>query len=176
MDASSAEDLTAFASALLDISDGLSIDVISGPLPISIALRTGATIELWSGLRPLSKIRPPEPRQKARDRRVNEVSERTRRTVLKLRVEVEFLLFISQTGMNSAQASRLPVGSFRYQSDNDGYRIRRAYKGRRQGEVEFSIYKEYRPLFERYLAWRAHFAEFFEGDLLFPHTRNSRSA
>jgi len=78
------------------------------------------------------------------------------------------LIFIAQTGMNLAQAFKLRVGKFSYQSHLDGYHVRRIYKGRKRGEVEFDIYSEYRNIFERYLAWRKVFFPNEDDGLLFP--------
>ncbi|WP_143276995.1 hypothetical protein [Bordetella genomosp. 12] len=73
--------------------------------------------------------------------------------LISLRIEAELHLFISQTSMNVSQAVRLNVGNLRYTSYTDGYRVT-IRKGRRQGDVTFEIYKEYRAHLERYLAWR----------------------
>jgi hypothetical protein len=48
----------------------------------------------------------------------------------------------------------------------DGYQVRRLYKDRRKGDVEFQIYREYREFLERYLLWRD--ALFPLDDRLFP--------
>jgi hypothetical protein len=69
-------------------------------------------------------------------------------------MEAELLIFIAQTGMNLAQAYKIKIGKFSYQSDTSGYQVRRVFKQRRQGEVEFHIYSEYRTYFENYLEWR----------------------
>jgi hypothetical protein len=70
-----------------------------------------------------------------------------------LRIEAELLILIAQTGMNLTQAANLKLGRFSYQSHLNGYQVRRLYKNRRKGEVEFEIYSAYRDHFERYLAW-----------------------
>lgn len=167
-----------FGHALLDISDALTVDSIRGKLPVSIRFRSGQQIEEWSGLQPDHKLKTfvaptttPSQKEKVVKRRAeweSDTSFRTRRPLVNLRIEAELLIFIAQTGMNLSQAHKLGIGHFSYQSHLDGYLVRRVYKGRRQGEVEFEIYSEYRALFERYLAWhRAIFPDGSNG-LLFP--------
>ncbi|UUZ71103.1 hypothetical protein LP415_18265 [Polaromonas sp. P1(28)-8] len=68
-------------------------------------------------------------------------------------MEAELLMFIAQTSMNWTQAVEARMGDFSYTSHNDGYQVRRR-KNRRNGDVEFEIFKEYRPHLESYLAWR----------------------
>ena len=163
--------------ALCDIAGALTVDAIRGRLPIPILFRTGQLVKHWSGLIPEESIKAlhdiAHKRNKRRvleNRRAREqdTSLRTRHPVVNLRIQAELLIFIAQTGMNLTQVSRLKAGNFSYQSHLDGYKVRRVYKGRRQGEVAFDIYSEYRPFFDRYLAWRkAFFPDDGEG-LLFP--------
>ena len=77
-------------------------------------------------------------------------------------------MFIGQTGMNLAQAHQSKLRHFWYSSHLEGYQVKE-YKQRRGGEVLFEIYKEYKPHFERYLAWRREL--FPDSDLLFPLVR-----
>ena len=152
-----------FGQALLDVSDALTLDAIRGPLPVTIHLRKGPIIKRWCRLLPPEKLlslrEDAQPHQKKkvmarRARRAADTSNRCRHSVINLRIEAELLIFISQTGMNFTQASRLADSQYRYQAYFDGYKVYRVYKGRRAGEVSFQIYSEYRPLFERYLDWR----------------------
>ncbi|MBP0633671.1 site-specific integrase [Cupriavidus sp. AcVe19-1a] len=171
-------DTFAFGHALLDISDALTVDSIRGKLPVMIRFRSGQQLEEWSGLPPDHKLKTlvdptatPSRKEKVINRRAaweSDTSLRTRQPLINLRIEAELLIFIAQTGMNLSQAHKLVIGRFSYQSHLDGYLVRRVYKDRRQGEVEFAIYSEYRTLFERYLAW--HRAIFQDGSngLLFP--------
>jgi hypothetical protein len=167
-----------FGHALLDICDALSADSIRGKLPISIQFRDGQLIEEWSGLQPPSALKSFTNRVKHHSCTVQTIknraaweadtSLRTRSTVVNLRIQAELLIFIAQTGMNLAQAYKLRVGCFSYRSHIDGYEVRRIYKNRRRGEVEFQIYTAYRPLFERYLKWRHELFPGEEDGLLFP--------
>jgi hypothetical protein len=99
---------------------------------------------------------------------------RTRHPLFNLRIEAELLIFIAQTGMNLAQANQLTVGKFTYQSYEEGYKVRRIYKNRRQGEVEFTVYSEYRIHFETYLKWRSAILEGLDDERLFPLTTPGR--
>lgn len=150
-----------FCHMLMDIIDSLDEQSVNGPLPVTLRFRDGKTKEEWSGLIPLEKLKKvPEISlslakytQAVRQRWIDDRTLRTRYPLVNLRVSAELLIFISQTGMNLAQAHKLKRGSFSYHSFHDGYHVHRVYKDRRKGEVEFFIYSEYRPIFERYLAW-----------------------
>ncbi|CAG2147598.1 hypothetical protein LMG26411_03164 [Cupriavidus numazuensis] len=153
-----------FGQTLIDIINALPTSTIRGPLPVIISLRTGQSLEEWSRLRPTSSLKSQSEAANSRDRQTSiekraayetDTSARTRHPLMNLRIEAEMLLFISQTGMNLSQAYRIQCGKFSYQSYFDGYQVRRIYKQRKHGEVEFQIYSEYRPIFDRYLSWRA---------------------
>lgn len=172
------EQAFAFGHTLCDVCDALSPETIRGGLPIPIHFRTGQLIEHWSGLVAIEKLkyRPShlavsgreESALSARHARQLDTSNNSRKSVINLRIQSEILIFIAQTGMNSAQVRALTVGRFSYQSHSDGYLVRRVYKERKQGEVEFEIYTEYRNFFERYLSWRRAIFPENESDLLFP--------
>lgn len=172
-DKTNLDDAFKFGNALLDIANGLPPEVIYGALPIKVNLRDGNTLTEWCGLRSpeivkcLVKPNKETPRVlQARKNWEMEHSHRTRRTVINLRIEAELLIFISQTGMNLAQALTYPRSDFRYQSIQDEVNVFRAYKGRRAGEVEFRIFKEYSKLFRRYLKWLSVIAP--DDERLFP--------
>lgn len=180
------ENTFGFGNALFDITKSLTTEAIRSPLPIKITFRDGTVIDEWTRLREPSKVRHLSPdvpdswtkRWVVEQRQAwsDDTSLRTRRPLANLRMEAELLIFIAQTGMNLAQAHSIKAGHFTYASHLDGYQVRRRYKNRRNGEVEFEIFSEYRPHFEAYLAWRT---EMFGGasDLLFPiesHFRRAR--
>lgn len=169
-----------FGNALHDISEALTVEAICGKLPVNINIRTGPSLEEWSGLISPSKLKifdyiakRPASADRVLKARVNwelDVSYKTRAPLINLRIECALLTFIAQTGMNLTQAYRLRTGNFSYRSHADGYLVHRVYKGRRNGEVEFEIFSEYRAVFERYLAWRSSLLPMLgaENDLLFP--------
>jgi hypothetical protein len=175
-----------FGHALLDIVDATPLEAIWGPLPLRIRLRTGRELVEWSGLIPPEKLKttnPQTPQQRYYSKissriRADYANDRTLRSrwrLVNLRIEAELLLFIGQTGMNLAQAHQLRARKFRYISCIDGYEVR-DYKDRRQGEVLFEIFRDYRKDFERYLAWRE---AIFPGDpqgLLFPLVKTGERA
>lgn len=169
-----------FGNDIIDVIESLTPEACLGPLPIKISLRSGETIPYWNRLIPDTKVRAlatPELCQSndvkeakaVRKRRSNDQSLRFRLPIINIRLQAEFLLFISQTGMNVAQACALKTGDFRFESFQNGYRVRK-YKNRKRGDVEFEIFPEYRPLFERYLQFRSRFFQAHELDLLFPLT------
>jgi integrase len=165
------ENTFAFGRLLLDIADALTVEAIRSTPPVTIRFTTGQILEEWCYLTPLSKwnaLSRSSVSQRKRAARETDTSFRTRHPLINLRIEAELLIFIAQTGMNPAQAHALKIGKFRYHSHLDGYRVYRAYKGRRGGEVEFDIYSEYRTLFERYLHWRDTIFPSSEEDRLFP--------
>lgn len=172
-----------FGHALLDLTDSLTIEAIQGPLPAVLQFRCGAKLEEWTKLRPpddlqtlSDKVRP-SIRESALAKRAAweaDTSFRTRHPLVNMRIEAEMLLFIAQTGINLEQVHLLRVSKFRFSSYLDGYQVYRVYKARRQGEVAFEIFSEYRTVFERYLNWReALFPDEQEG-LLFPLIRKGR--
>jgi len=164
-----------FGRLLQDICDGLPLEVIWGPRRLSIPLSGGAEFTIARGgvLRPESErdpynVRVTEALDQAyeNDRTLNHG---LRKDLVNLRIQAELLMFIGQTGMNLSQAQGLPLRHFSYSSDIDGYKVRE-FKPRRQGEVLFEIFSEYRSHFERYLAWRREL--FPDSSQLFPLIRH----
>lgn len=173
----------AFGHAIVDICDALTVESIRGSLPVRVPFRNGKVLEEWSFLpRPeveradgdASRRRRAPISDQARAAWTADTSFRTRYPLVNLRIEAELLLFIAQTGMNRTQVVTASVGHFHYTSHLDGYQVRR-YKHRREGEVEFEIYREYRSLFERYLTWRSTMFPDDPCGLLFPFVRRSRA-
>lgn len=168
-----------FGADLLDIIQSLTLDACFGPLPVPLVLRsTPAPHAFWCGIPPSDTIKAvtnPSPTHvgsvnnilRRREERSLRPTVINRHRVVNLRITAEFLVFIAQTGMNRAQAMRLTLGDFRYESWQDGYRVRK-YKGRKKGEVLFEIFSGYRPHFERYLAFRENVCPKETSDVLFP--------
>ncbi|EJL81201.1 phage integrase family protein [Herbaspirillum sp. CF444] len=169
-----------FGHVLADICNGLTWEATTGALPVCITLRTGQVLKQWSGLtnldKPTTRIKKPPSigeNKKSEARRAawnQDLRLSTRSPLLNLRIESELLMFIAQTGMNLQQAHTLRVEQFHYTSHLDGYQVR-SYKNRRNGEVLFEIYANYRDWFERYLAWRAQWFPDESDGLLFPLVR-----
>lgn len=172
------DQLFAYGHVLCDLCEALTVEAISGSLPILIRFRSGKVIEHWCGLRDVTTLKTPQngtgwDKKVVLNRRQawsDDTSLKTRSSIVNLRVKAEMLIFIAQTGMNLAQVRKLKAGSFSYQSHLAGYTVRHVYKERRQGQVAFDIYSEYRAFFERYLAWRRTTFSSAE-DLLFPVVR-----
>ena len=138
----------AFGNLLQDICDALTIQtVMEGSLPVHITLRNGNVL-LRGGGTCFASLNG------------TDVKMGERYPLANLRIEAELLMFIGQTAMNVAQAHKLELRHFFYVSHLDGYQVK-DHKSRRGGTVLFEIFKDYKPHFERYLAWRRH---------LFPHS------
>lgn len=182
------EDTFKFGHYLQDICDALTVEMIlKSALPVRIPLRNGSEIVNWSGYSARKtrenlsnrKLDTPQRRLAAKrsDRMFaafeSEGTLRTRSPLANFRITAELFMFISQTGMNLAQAHKLKLRHFSYASHIDGYQVR-DYKSRRRGEVLFEIYRDYKPHFERYLAWRREL--FPESMLLFPLVRTGGRA
>lgn len=182
------QDTFEFGHLLQDICDRLPVDVVlKGPLPVRFPLRGGGQVVAWSGwTRPtgegeqkVPKLDTPQRRYKARmaaaswDAWVADGTLRTRYPLANLRCEAELLMFIGQTGMNMSQAHQLKLRDFFYASHLDGYQVKDR-KGRRGGEVLFEVFKDYKPHFERYLAWRRQL--FPNSEILFPFVRQKGRA
>ncbi|MBA6100596.1 MULTISPECIES: site-specific integrase [Pseudomonas] len=153
------EELFRFGSLLMDLSNNLTVEAMTGPLPLLIKLKSGDVLTEQPGLLNIKiedSCQATSEKNRFLERRAaippHLVFEK-RKSLVNLRIEVEILIFISQTGMNLSQAARLKVGSFRYKTDGDDVVVYRVYKGRLGGEAEFVIFKEYVPLFKRYLEW-----------------------
>lgn len=148
-----------FGHLLQDICDGLSVDIVlKAPLPVRIPMRNGGELLQWSRLHAVGSTAGWEA----------EGTLRTRHPLANLRLEAELLMFIGQTGINLAQAQSLRLCHFFYVSHLDGFQVKDR-KNRKGGEVLFEIFKDYKPHFERYLAWRQ--ILFPDTELLFPFLR-----
>lgn len=170
-------DPLAFGHFCLDVIESTSVEAILGPLPLLLRLRSGVVLEQWSWLRApkgLATFKPGYKNKTHLDTVLRKRAEweadgtlRTRRPLVNLRLEAELLVFIAQTGMNLAQAYQLRKTQFSYKSTIDGYEVR-SYKNRRQGDVLFEIFAEYKAHFERYLVWRDQVFAGETTDRLFP--------
>lgn len=178
------EQTFSFGHALLDITDAVTENSVLGNMPVTIRFRTGQVLHEWLKLSPPEQVKTLDEKLKPSVRRAamakrekfqSDTSFRTRGPLINLRIEAEILIFISQTGINLEQACTLKLSKFRYRSHLDGYEVFRVYKGRRHGEVAFTIFDEYRKCFERYLSWRAKFFSDEEDELIFPFVRSGRA-
>lgn len=152
-----------FIQTLLATADQLPVEVIRGSLP-AITLRYPENREYVANcgpaLRPLAKLRGMRDATKrrraleVRERRAKDTSNKARSRLINLRIEVELLTFISQTGCNLTQALQLHGSRFRYQSAGD-YLHLIVWKGRAKHAVELRVHKGYRPHFEEYIRWRS---------------------
>lgn len=148
-----------FGHFLMDVSLGLDVQAMTGPLPVVINLRNGEAMTELAGLSNLAledSYAVISERKIFLERRAPigaELVFSKRKKLANLRISAELLIFISQTGMNLSQASKLKRGGFRYQTNGENILVYRVYKGRRHGEAEFIIFREYAPLFRRYLEW-----------------------
>lgn len=168
-------ELMKFGHMLFDISNGLNLEQTFAPLPVIIKLRDGQHLQEWSGLRPDDKVIAFRKSNAAEIKSIKATREAwsknpaRRQSLINLRIQVELLIFIAQTGMNLAQAARIKNNKFRYRTDTTNILVFRAFKGRRAGEVEFKIFKEYKTYFQRYIAWR-NAVTAPEDERLFPFT------
>lgn len=149
----------AFGRLLQDICDGTTINAIRDAATVCIPLQQGGEIEFKrpkkAGLEERSaKGNVREMKDSALlYEAVGMLAHRFVRDLINLRIQAELLMYIGQTSMNLAQAQNLRLQRFSYSSDINGYKVRE-YKKRRNGEVLFEIFSEYRSHFERYLEWR----------------------
>ncbi|AJD70511.1 hypothetical protein J169_04109 [Xanthomonas citri pv. citri] len=173
----SSDSASSFGSTLLRICDELTLSKALGSLPVRIELRDGTVLLEWCKLRPPEDVLALSGHRAVGDRNAvlktrkaweNDRSIRTRYPVVNLRIECELLVFLSQTGMNLAQAHRLKRRKFAYQTQGDQIIVTTSYKGRRGGTVKFQIFREYRKIIKRYLLWIENFVPADEDDRLFP--------
>lgn len=168
---------------LVDLVTGLSIEAVYGQLPLTISIRPELIghdrIQLFAGLSKLDFPSAPLDQWTANQKHSYLVAMKLRQPshtikgkggarrwyLVNLRVQAEFLIFLAQTGMNSAQAKELKRGTLKYKPLGDSWQVR-CYKRRKSGEVSFRIYKSYKPFLEKYRSFISHF--FPESESLFP--------
>jgi hypothetical protein len=177
-------DTWSFGQLITDLCNGLTLDAIRGKLPLYVPLRDGTSVRLIGNLRTPDidystiKMRPSlRARMVAvRDQLpVGADVTKSRPSLVNLRVEVELLLFIAQTGMNFSQALKLRREHYRWQTEGDELNAFRVYKGRRHGEAIFRCYQAYKPYLDRYLEWLDRVGVSSRDDRLFPflyHKKN----
>jgi hypothetical protein len=136
-----------FVDVLIDIIRSLSSKACFSKLPLSIKLRNGVETDHYAALNQHAASMPPTAPQ------LHDISTAVRYPLFNLRVEAEMMLFISQTSMNLGDTAKLKMQNFRYKSDGAFTQVY-GYKGRKKGEVLFTIYKEYKPFFTDYLKFR----------------------
>lgn len=149
-----------YGADLLDVIDSFSYEACFGELPLQVYFTDGALVEHWARLKTPDTLLSAEGRNPhnvkatANQREENRLNGtlRTRSCLVNLRIDAEFNFFVAQTGMNVSDAYDLPMADYRYSSWEGDYRVT-AYKERRKGDVEFYIYKEYREVFDEYLAF-----------------------
>lgn len=173
------EETFTFGHFLLDLVDGLSLDAIWGPLPVSIPLRNGEVLKEWSKLKAPHTLKGPSPKFPWQAKYEAKISAqiraewekdrtlRTRFPLVNLRIQAEMFMLMSQPAVNLAQVYQLRMDQWKFKPSTHGFEVR-TYKHRRWGAVVFEVYSEYRKVFERYLEWRtAVFPDDPDG-LLFP--------
>lgn len=168
----------AFVQTLLETVEQLPVDVIRGPVPVTLRYSAGGehTIHLGLPLQPLDSLNLGDASKyeravDARERRANDISNKARAALINLRLDAEALIFINQTGSNLTQALQLTGSQFRYQSDGD-YLHLYAWKNRAKHSVELRIHKGYRGRFEAYLKWRSAIFPDDPDGLTFPFVYN----
>lgn len=137
-------DAKRFIGDLMDIRNCLGIEAFQRPLPVQLKMSDGQEIWLYSGLTQYEKVLP---------HKLADVSLRVRYALYNVRAETELMLFISQTSMNLSDAAKLQFQELKFYTVGDSFEAR-AYKGRKQGEVIFTAYGEYKPYFLDFLAFR----------------------
>lgn len=171
-----------FGSMLVDLISGLSHEAVHGPLPLHIPIRAGlvegdeivlrggtsAAVDEWlkKDAAELTKGQKRHVENALRARLpVNQVSNFGRRAIINCRVCAEMQMFIAQTGMDLSTVMKLRREAYKYKPLGENYQVRE-YKERRQGEVFFEIFKDYKPMLKKHLA----FVDFFlpESEWLFP--------
>ncbi len=165
---------------LADLTAGLSVESIMGGLPVTIPVRPGLVnndqVQLFSSRRNLAWISKPRKTWSSSQKSnypnilrlrqpVSSINGTSRWSLVNLRIQAEFLMFIAQTGMSLEQAKALEYGALKYKPLSDSWHVQ-CFKKRRQGEVSFKIYKSYKAAFGRYRNFISYF--FPDSDVLFP--------
>lgn len=172
------EEAYKFGSFLYDLTKGLSVDKIKGPLPLEIPIRGGGSLTEWCKLRPPESVKSLQLSSTRIARRhatintrsayIADTSLRTRHPLVNLRLEAELLIFIAETGLPLQSAYSIPYSKFSFKSITNGYEMKQIYKNRAQGEIVAQVHTEYRKVFDDYLSWRSEIFPNTENGLLFP--------
>jgi len=172
----------AFGCVLVDLISGLSRESLHGPLPLRIPIRKGlvdgneiilrggnsASVDEWLS-KPAYELTKGQKRHQEQAFKarlpVDRVSNFGRRALVNCRICAELMVFIAQTGMDLSTVKKLRRETYKYKPLGENYQVR-DYKERRQGEVFFEIFKEYKPMLKRHLAFVDSFLP--ESEWLFP--------
>lgn len=134
------EQAKTYIGFLQDLCDEFTLKLVQEePFPINISLRCGKTF---------TRTREGSVKSSLDCGKLGR-----RYWLANIRIEAEMAMFVAQTGINVEQVVGLQLKKFCYVSHLDSYQVKE-HKSRRGGAVIFEIYKQYRPHFERYLAWR----------------------
>jgi len=171
----------AFGHLMADLCDGLGVEAVRGPMPLTITRRDGESMVLKGTIKNAdldpATLRKKRERERALRYRAplaadaNVIDERP--IFINLRIEAELLIFVAQTGMNLSQAAKLRREQYRWQTDGDELQAFRVYKGRRGGEAIFRCFRAYRAHLERYLAWLEALGLLNDDDRVFPFIQHT---
>jgi len=152
-----------YGHVLTKICSALDLATVRGKLPIIIDLGNERMLTLAGSLMnpemDTDAITNTEVKRRAEIARAplndsESLFDRHKRSgILNLKIEVELLIFIAQTGMNLTQAASLEKETYRWKSNGEDLEVFRVYKGRRSGETIFRCFKSYRDHLEEYMAW-----------------------
>lgn len=148
---------SSFSDLIISTCDYLTIDNTKSLGEMNVFLESGGIVKLGNNIF----------KNALQKKSTHLVNESGWYSAINIRIVMELLMFISQTGMNLKQAYMLRMDDFHYTSHSDGYKVR-TYKNRRQGEVQFEIFSEYKGWIERYFTWRNYFFKIEKCELVFP--------
>lgn len=179
-------ELEKFGSVLLDVMNGITKELITGPMPLRVPIRhklvENDEILLFGRIEKDSlekvKLNPDEyikihmkdyhggnPKKSAREylRRMkkrlspsSDLMKSHRYTFFNYRIQAEMRMFIALTQGNLQPVKDLKREKFSFKPMGDFYQVRN-YKNRKGGNVLFEVHRAYRPYFEAYLNFRDDF-------------------
>ncbi|MBL1321457.1 MAG: hypothetical protein COA63_010420 [Methylophaga sp.] len=146
----------------VDIANAITIKAIYDRLPITVVTLKpdGATqtIEM-----PLGLVNMLNHKEKQTSNRAKAICSPTntlnkwRGSLIRLRLLAEFVIFVYQTGMNVSQILKIERKGFTYKLQGNSDWLVSQRKGRKQGPVKFTIYKQYKEQFKSLIAFIDHF-------------------
>lgn len=156
-------ELFEFGNILTSICNALDVKTVRGKLPIRINVDDEMVITIagqlhqpdldLSTITDKALLRSAVKNRQAMPDHEHLLDKYKRSSIIKLRVECELLIFIAQTGVNLSQALQMERSNYRWQTNGEDLDVFRVYKSRRQGDVVFRCFKNYREHFNRYLKW-----------------------
>nr|WP_010130804.1 hypothetical protein [Microbulbifer agarilyticus] len=146
----------------VDISDSISIESIYGQLPLAVNTINldGAPHEIKMPLGLINMLNYKGKRKSESARTLCKPTEKIdkfRGSLIRIRILAELVIFVYQTGMSVSQILQIERKRFSYKLQGNNDWLVTCYKGRKQGPIKFTIYKDYKKRLKNLIKFVDHF-------------------